>query len=44
VLQEPSKAERKKIRSLIKQRKPSVDEWKGIIDTLEEILSDLEND
>jgi uncharacterized protein len=44
VLQELSKAERKKTRSLLKQRKPNVDEWKSLMDTLEGILSDLEDE
>ncbi len=44
VLEELSRAERKKIRSLIKKRKPSLDEWKGLMDTLEGILSDLEDE
>lgn len=42
VLEELSKAERRKIRSLIKARKPGLDEWKGLMDTLEGILSALE--
>ena len=42
VLEELSRAERKKIRSLIKERKPGLDEWKSLMDTFEEILSDLE--
>jgi len=42
VLEELSKAERKKIRALIKERKPHLDEWKSLMDTFEGILSDLE--
>ncbi|MDQ7785471.1 MAG: hypothetical protein RDU20_21490, partial [Desulfomonilaceae bacterium] len=44
VLEELSRAERKKIRTLIKQRKPTLDEWKGLMDTLEGILSELEDE
>lgn len=44
VLEELSKAERKKIRTLIKARKPGLDEWKNLMDTFEEILSDLEDE
>jgi ankyrin repeat protein len=44
VLEELSKAERKKIRSLIKERKPGLDEWKNLMDTFEGILSDLEDE
>jgi len=44
VLEELSKAERKKIRALIKARKPGLDEWKGLMDTLEGILSELEDE
>jgi hypothetical protein len=44
VLEELSKAERKKIRALIKSRKPGLDEWKNLMDTFEEILSKLENE
>jgi ankyrin repeat protein len=44
VLEELSRAERKKIRSLIKERKPGLDEWKSLMDTFEEILSDLEGE
>lgn len=44
VLEELSKAERKRIRALIKTRKPGLDEWKNLMDTLEGILSDLENE
>jgi len=44
VLEELSKAERKKIRALIKERKPHLDEWKGLMDTFEGILSDLEEE
>lgn len=44
VLEELSKAERKKIRALIKERKPSLDEWKNLMDTFEGILSDLEGE
>jgi hypothetical protein len=44
VLEELSKAERKKIRALIRERKPGLDEWKNLMDTFEGILSDLEND
>jgi hypothetical protein len=43
VLEELSRAERKKIRSLIKERKPILDEWKGIMDNLEQILTDLDS-
>ena len=42
VLEELSKAERKKIRILIKERKPALDEWKNLMDAFEVILSDLE--
>jgi hypothetical protein len=44
VLEELSKAERKKIRALIKARKPGLDEWKSLMDTFEGILSDLEDE
>ncbi len=44
VLEELSKAERKKIRALIKSRKPGLDEWKNLMGTLEGILSDLEDE
>jgi hypothetical protein len=44
VLDELSKAERRKIRALIKARKPGLDDWKNLMDTFEGILSDLEND
>jgi uncharacterized protein len=44
VLEELSRAERKKIRSLIKARKPGLDEWKNLMDTFEAILSDLEDE
>ncbi|MGB6063253.1 MAG: ankyrin repeat domain-containing protein [Desulfomonilaceae bacterium] len=44
VLEELSKAERKKIRALIKARKPGLDEWKNLMGTLEGILSDLEDE
>ncbi len=44
VIQDLSRAERKKIRSLIKDRKPGLDEWKGIMDNLEGILSGLDED
>lgn len=41
VLEELSKTQRKKIRALIKTRKPALDEWKGLMDTFEGILSSL---
>ena len=44
VLEELSKAERKKIRALIKERKPGLDEWKKLMVTFEDILSDLEDE
>ncbi len=44
VLQELSKAERKKIRALIKERKPGLDEWKELMEAFEGILSDLEDE
>ncbi len=44
VLEELSRAERKKIRALIKERKPGLDEWKSLMDTFEGILSDLEDE
>ena len=44
VLDELSKAERRKIRALIKTRKPGLDEWKNLMDTFEGILSDLEDE
>lgn len=44
VLQELSKAERKKIRALIKERKPGLDEWKRLMETFEVILSDLKDE
>jgi hypothetical protein len=44
VLEELSKAERKKIRALIKERKPGLDEWKKLMETFEGILSDLEDE
>ncbi|MBM3299953.1 MAG: hypothetical protein FJY85_08365 [Deltaproteobacteria bacterium] len=44
VLEELSRAERKKIRALIKARKPGLDEWKNLMDTFEGILSDLEDE
>ncbi len=44
VLEELSKAERKKIRALIKERKPVLDEWKELMETFEDILSDLEDE
>ena len=43
-LEELSKAERKKIRALIKARKPGLDEWNSLMDTFERILSDLEDE
>jgi len=44
VLEELSKAERKRIRALIKNRKPALDEWKNLMGTLEGILLDLEDE
>ena len=44
VLEELSRAERKKIRSLIKARKPGLDEWKNLMDTFEGILTKLEDE
>ncbi len=41
VIKELSKTERKRIRALIKARKPGLDDWKSLMDTLEGILSDL---
>jgi uncharacterized protein len=43
VLEELSKAERKKIKLLIKARKSVVDEWKTVMDRFYGILSDLED-
>ena len=44
VLEELSKRERKTIRALLKARKPALDESKKVMDTLEKILSDLEEE
>jgi hypothetical protein len=44
VLEELSKAERKKIRALIKERKPGLDEWKKLMESFEGILSELEDE
>jgi hypothetical protein len=44
VLVELSKPQRKRIRVLLKARKPALDESKKIMDTLERILSDLEDE
>lgn len=41
LVEELSKTERKRIRALIKARKPGLDEWKNLIDTLEGLLSGL---
>ncbi|AFM26047.1 ankyrin repeat domain-containing protein [Desulfomonile tiedjei] len=41
LVDELSKTERKRIRALIKARKPGLDEWKNLMDTLEGILSGL---
>ena len=42
--EELSKAERKKIRALIKERKPGLDEWKKLMESFEGILSELEDE
>lgn len=42
LLEELSKAERKKILTLVKKRKPGLNEWKKLMDNLEEILNELE--
>jgi hypothetical protein len=44
VLEELSKKDRKTIRALLKARKPALDESKKVTDTLERILSDLEDE
>jgi hypothetical protein len=44
VLEELSKTQRKRIRVLLKARKPALDESKKLMDTLERILSDLETE
>ena len=44
VLEELSKTQRKRIRVLLKARKPALDESKKLMDTLERILSDLEDE
>ena len=42
LLEELSKAERKKILTLVKKRKPGLNEWKKLMDNLEGILNELE--
>ncbi len=44
LLQELSKAERKKILTLLKKRKPGLNEWEKLMDTLEGILNELEEE
>ncbi len=44
VLEELSKRDRKRIRALLKARKPALDESKKLMDTLENILFDLEDE
>ncbi len=41
VLRELSKAERQRIRALISKRKPGLDEWKRVMESLEGILSEI---